>query len=219
MRQKRVLVTGGAGFLGSHLCDRLVKQCDDVICLDNFFTGSKKNIYHLLDKPNFELIRHDVTFPIYLEVDEIYNLACPASPVYYQRSEDDNVYTFWITKDGKLMVTKLFDDEDDPHKRSGTYESTKQFYGWFSTTPMIRNLTDNADDENNDPYETGDDELVIANSRGRLYGIAIPALINHESISNIDNRWSWQSTIYPNEVLATPLTSCLIPSMLIALSV
>jgi len=85
MRQKRVLVTGGAGFLGSHLCDRLVQQCDDVICLDNFFTGSKKNIYHLLDKPNFELIRHDVTFPIYLEVDEIYNLACPASPVYYQK--------------------------------------------------------------------------------------------------------------------------------------
>ena len=85
MRQKRVLVTGGAGFLGSHLCDRLVKQCDDVICLDNFFTGSKKNIYHLLDKPNFELIRHDVTFPIYLEVDEIYNLACPASPIYYQK--------------------------------------------------------------------------------------------------------------------------------------
>ena len=85
MRQKRVLVTGGAGFLGSHLCDRLVKQCDDVICLDNFFTGSKKNIYHLLNKPNFELIRHDVTFPIYLEVDEIYNLACPASPIYYQK--------------------------------------------------------------------------------------------------------------------------------------
>ncbi|MFA6471027.1 MAG: UDP-glucuronic acid decarboxylase family protein [Candidatus Latescibacterota bacterium] len=85
MRQKRVLVTGGAGFLGSHLCDRLVVSGYDVICLDNFFTGSKQNIYHLLDKPNFELIRHDVTLPIYLEVDEIYNLACPASPVYYQK--------------------------------------------------------------------------------------------------------------------------------------
>jgi UDP-glucuronate decarboxylase len=85
MLQKRILVTGGAGFLGSHLCDRLVKQGNDVICLDNFFTGNKKNIYHLLDEPNFELIRHDVTFPIYLEVDEIYNLACPASPVYYQK--------------------------------------------------------------------------------------------------------------------------------------
>ncbi len=85
MQQKRILVTGGAGFLGSHLCDRLVSQGHDVICLDNFFTGNKQNIYHLLKEPNFELIRHDVTFPIYLEVDEIYNLACPASPVFYQK--------------------------------------------------------------------------------------------------------------------------------------
>ncbi len=85
MRQKRILVTGGAGFLGSHLCDCLVRRGYDVICLDNFFTGSKLNIYHLLDEPNFELIRHDVTIPIYLEVDEIYNLACPASPIYYQK--------------------------------------------------------------------------------------------------------------------------------------
>ena len=85
MSLKRVLVTGGAGFLGSHLCDRLVSLGHDVICLDNFFTGTKRNIYHLLDRPNFELIRHDVTLPIYLEVDEIYNLACPASPVFYQK--------------------------------------------------------------------------------------------------------------------------------------
>ena len=85
MLQKRVLVTGGAGFLGSHLCDHLVNRGYDVICLDNFFTGRKHNIYHLLEKPNFELIRHDVTFPIYLEVDEIFNLACPASPQYYQK--------------------------------------------------------------------------------------------------------------------------------------
>ena len=84
MREKRILVTGGAGFIGSHLCDRLVKHGYDVICIDNFFTGRKSNIYHLLDKPNFELVRHDVTFPLYVEVDEIYNLACPASPVYYQ---------------------------------------------------------------------------------------------------------------------------------------
>jgi UDP-glucuronate decarboxylase len=81
---KRILVTGGAGFLGSHLCDRLVAQGHDVICLDNFFTSQKSNIVHLMDKPNFELIRHDVTEPILLEVDEIYNLACPASPVHYQ---------------------------------------------------------------------------------------------------------------------------------------
>jgi len=80
----RVLVTGGAGFIGSHLCERLLKQGDDVICLDNFFTGSKPNIEHLFDFKNFELIRHDVTEPILLEVDRIYNLACPASPVHYQ---------------------------------------------------------------------------------------------------------------------------------------
>jgi len=81
---KRILVTGGAGFLGSHLCDRLVSAGQDVICADNFFTSQKSNIEHLLGKPNFELIRHDVTHPLWLEVDEIYNLACPASPVHYQ---------------------------------------------------------------------------------------------------------------------------------------
>ncbi len=81
---KRILVTGGAGFVGSHLCDRLVAQGHDVICLDNFFTSQKSNVAHLLGKSNFELIRHDVTHPIWLEVDEIYNLACPASPVHYQ---------------------------------------------------------------------------------------------------------------------------------------
>ncbi|MBP7341462.1 MAG: SDR family oxidoreductase [Smithellaceae bacterium] len=81
---KRILITGGAGFLGSHLCERLLGEGQDVLCLDNFFTGSKDNIAHLLGHPRFELIRHDITIPIYLEVDEIYNLACPASPVHYQ---------------------------------------------------------------------------------------------------------------------------------------
>jgi len=81
---KRILVTGGAGFLGSHLCDRLVAQGHDVICLDNFFTSQKSNVAHLLSQPNFELIRHDVTHPIWIEVDEIYNLACPAAPGHYQ---------------------------------------------------------------------------------------------------------------------------------------
>lgn len=81
---KRVLVTGGAGFLGSHLCERLVEQGHDVICLDNFFTSQKSNVTHLLDLPNFELVRHDITLPVFLEVDEIYNLACPAAPGHYQ---------------------------------------------------------------------------------------------------------------------------------------
>lgn len=78
------LVTGGAGFLGSHLCDRLIKEGDDVLCVDNYFTGAKANIAHLLQHPRFEALRHDVTFPLYVEVDQIYNLACPASPVHYQ---------------------------------------------------------------------------------------------------------------------------------------
>src|SRR5271170_6459653 len=82
--RKRVLVTGGAGFLGSHLCDRLVGQGHDVLCVDNYFTGRRENISHLLDHANFEAMRHDITFPLYVEVDEIYNLACPASPVHYQ---------------------------------------------------------------------------------------------------------------------------------------
>lgn len=91
--QKRILITGAAGFLGSHLCDRLVAKEHDVICLDNFFTGNKKNISHLLGKPNFELIRHDLVQPIFLEVDEIYNLACPASPVHYQYNPVKTVKT------------------------------------------------------------------------------------------------------------------------------
>lgn len=82
--KKKVLVTGGAGFLGSHLCDQLINQDVDVLCVDNFFTGSKANVAHLLGSPYFELMRHDVTFPLYVEVDEIYNLACPASPIHYQ---------------------------------------------------------------------------------------------------------------------------------------
>ncbi len=84
MIRKRILVTGGAGFIGSHLCERLLNENNDVICLDNFFTGSKQNISHLISNPYFELIRHDVINPIFLEVDEIYNLACPASPIHYQ---------------------------------------------------------------------------------------------------------------------------------------
>ncbi len=92
-RQKRVLVTGGAGFLGSHLCDRLVKEGHEVICLDNLFSGSKRNIEHLLGKSNFELMRHDLVQPIFLEVDEIYNLACPASPIHYQHNPVKTVKT------------------------------------------------------------------------------------------------------------------------------
>lgn len=102
--QKRILVTGGAGFLGSHLCDRLIAQGHDVLCVDNFFTGSKQNVAHLLDHPRFELMRHDVTFPLYVEVDEIYNLACPASPVHYQH---DPVQTTKTSVHGAINMLGL----------------------------------------------------------------------------------------------------------------
>ena len=91
--QKRILVTGGAGFLGSHLCHRLAEAGHDVLCLDNFFTGTKQNIRHLVGRPNFELIRHDLVHPVFLEVDEIYNLACPASPIHYQYNPVKTVKT------------------------------------------------------------------------------------------------------------------------------
>jgi UDP-glucuronate decarboxylase len=90
---KRILITGGAGFIGSHLCERLLSEANEVICLDNYFTGSKKNIVHLLKEPYFELIRHDITMPFFIEVNEIYNLACPASPVHYQYNPIKTVKT------------------------------------------------------------------------------------------------------------------------------
>ena len=119
---QRILVTGGAGFLGSHLCDRLVENGNDVICLDNFFTGNKRNIAHLLGQPNFELVRHDVTFPLYVEVDQIYNLACPASPVHYQ---SDPVQTTKTSVHGAINMLGLA-------KRTGArilQASTSEVYG------------------------------------------------------------------------------------------
>lgn len=120
--RKRILVTGGAGFLGSHLCERLLKDGHDVICADNFFTGTKDNIRHLLDNPYFELMRHDVTFPLYVEVDEIYNLACPASPIHYQH---DPVQTTKTSVHGAINVLGLA-------KRIGAkvfQASTSEVYG------------------------------------------------------------------------------------------
>ena len=118
----RTLVTGGAGFLGSHLCERLLKEGHDVICLDNFFTGDKDNIANLVDNPHFELMRHDVTFPLYVEVDEIYNLACPASPVHYQH---DPVQTTKTSVHGAINMLGLA-------KRTGArifQASTSEVYG------------------------------------------------------------------------------------------
>ncbi len=122
MTQKRILVTGGAGFLGSHLCERLLAGGNDVLCVDNFFTGNKPNIVHLLGNPYFEVIRHDVTFPLYVEVDEIYNLACPASPVHYQF---DPVQTVKTSVHGAINMLGLA-------KRTGArifQASTSEVYG------------------------------------------------------------------------------------------
>ncbi|PWC79133.1 UDP-glucuronic acid decarboxylase family protein [Azospirillum sp. TSH64] len=104
--RKRVLVTGGAGFLGSHLCERLLAAGNDVLCVDNFFTGSRDNVLHLLDDPHFELMRHDVTFPLYVEVDEIYNLACPASPIHYQHDPVQTTKTSVIGAINMLGLAK-----------------------------------------------------------------------------------------------------------------
>tara|TARA_X000000368_G_scaffold418944_1_gene420931 strand:+ start:6699 stop:7631 length:933 start_codon:yes stop_codon:yes gene_type:complete len=119
---KKILVTGGAGFLGSHLCEKLMHRGDEVICIDNFYTGSKQNISQLLDDNKFELIRHDITFPLYLEVDEIYNLACPASPIHYQ---NDPVQTTKTSVHGAINMLGLA-------KRLGVkifQASTSEVYG------------------------------------------------------------------------------------------
>ena len=120
--RKRVLVTGGAGFLGSHLCERLLAEGCDVLCVDNFYSGTKDNIAHLLGNPHFEMLRHDVTFPLYVEVDEIFNLACPASPVHYQR---DPVQTTKTSVHGAINMLGLA-------KRTGArilQASTSEVYG------------------------------------------------------------------------------------------
>ena len=104
MNRPRTLVTGGAGFLGSHLCERLLARGEDVLCVDNYYTGTRDNIAHLLDHPHFELMRHDVTFPLFVEVDQIYNLACPASPIHYQR---DPVQTIKTSVHGAINMLGL----------------------------------------------------------------------------------------------------------------
>jgi UDP-glucuronate decarboxylase len=127
--ETRILITGGAGFLGSHLCERLLGDGTDIICLDNFFTGTRRNIEHLLDCKNFELVRHDVTFPLYIEVDQIYNLACPASPVHYQH---DPVQTTKTSVHGAINMLGLA-----KRLRAKILQaSTSEVYGDPSTHPQ-----------------------------------------------------------------------------------
>ncbi len=135
-RAKRILVTGGAGFLGSHICDRLLAQGHEVICVDNFYSSTRQNILHLLDNPCFEFIRHDVTFPLYLEVDEIYNMACPASPVHYQH---DPVQTTKTSVHGAINLLGLA-------KRTGAkilQASTSEVYGDPVVHPQVESYWGN----------------------------------------------------------------------------
>ena len=137
---KRILVTGGAGFIGSHLCERLVNEGNDVICLDNFYSGSKENVWHLIGKPNFELVRHDVVNPYWAEVDEIYNLACPASPIYYQNDPIQTTKTSVFgayhmlglarrTK-AKILQSSTSEVYGDPKIRRPDIAKAKSELGW-----------------------------------------------------------------------------------------
>ena len=136
MFERRILVTGGSGFLGSHLCDRLVARGDDVVCADNLFTGRKRNVAHLLGKPNFEFLRHDVTFPLYVEVDQIYNLACPASPIHYQH---DPVQTTKTSVHGAINMLGLA-----KRLRARIFQaSTSEVYGDPSVHPQTEDYWGN----------------------------------------------------------------------------
>jgi len=134
--RKRILVTGGAGFVGSHLCERLLSEGNDVLCVDNLYTGSKRNIVHIIGNPYFELVRHDITFPLYVEVDEVYNLACPASPIHYQ---NDPVQTTKVNVHGSINMLGLA-------KRVGAkilQASTSEVYGDPTEHPQTESYRGN----------------------------------------------------------------------------
>ncbi len=135
-RQKRVLVTGGAGFLGSHLCDRLIAVGNEVLCVDNLFTGTRRNIAHLLNNPAFEFMRHDITFPLYVEVDQIYNLACPASPIHYQH---DPIQTTKTSVHGAINMLGLAKRLNVPILQA----STSEIYGDPSVHPQTEDYWGN----------------------------------------------------------------------------
>ncbi len=130
MIRKKVLVTGGAGFVGSHLCERLLREGNEVVCLDNYFTGQKQNVVHLLDNPYFELVRHDVTMPFFIEVDEIFNLACPASPIHYQYNPIKTIKTSVMGAINMLGLAKRI-------KAKVLQASTSEVYGDPKVHPQV----------------------------------------------------------------------------------
>lgn len=133
---KRILITGGAGFIGAYLCEELLKKGNEIICLDNFYTGRKQNIIHLLDNPYFEILRHDITFPLYIEVDEIYNLACPASPIYYQKYPVQTLKTSVLGAINLLGLAKRL-------KIKILQASTSEIYGNPEIHPQIESYWGN----------------------------------------------------------------------------
>ena len=173
---KRILVTGGAGFLGSHLCERLLSSGHEVLCVDNFFSSTRRNIIHLLDNSNMELLRHDVTFPLYVEVDEIFNLACPASPIHYQFDPVQTTKTSVIGAINMLGLAKRVKGENSSgtqHQRStATLPSILKQKTTGATS--TRSAYDHATTKESDaprPYS-----LIIAGSitcRSRLFGSSI----------------------------------------------
>ena len=136
MLRKRVMVTGGAGFLGSHLCERLLAEDCDVLCVDNFYTGRRDNIAHLLNDPHFEIMRHDITFPLYVEIDEIYNLACPASPIHYQFDPVQTTKTSVLGSINMLGLAKRV-------KAKIFQASTSEVYGDPTVHPQVEGYRGN----------------------------------------------------------------------------
>src|SRR5215210_1721039 len=182
--RKRVLVTGGVGFLGSHLCERLLQNGHEVLCVDNFFTGTKDNVAHLLDDARFEVMRHDITFPLYVEVDEIYNLACPASPIHYQY---DPVQTTKTSVHGAINMLGLA----KRIKAKILQASTSEVYGDPQVHPQTESYWGNVNpvgvrscyDEGKRIAET----LMMDYHRQSKVDIRIPRIVNTYSTRMLEN--------------------------------
>jgi UDP-glucuronate decarboxylase len=183
---QRILVTGGAGFLGSHLCDRLLAQGHDVLCVDNFFTGTKANVEHLLDHPRFELMRHDVTFPLYVEVDQIYNLACPASPIHYQH---DPVQTTKTSVHGAINMLGL----------------AKRLRAGSSRPPPARSTATRPCTRRSKP--TGATSTPSASAAATTKASAAPKPCSSTTTASTRCRSRWRASSTPTARACTPTTA------------
>jgi nucleoside-diphosphate-sugar epimerase len=183
---QRILITGGAGFLGSHLCDRLLEQGHDVLCVDNFFTGTKGNVAHLLDHPRFELMRHDVTFPLYVEVDQIYNLACPASPIHYQH---DPVQTTKTSVHGAINMLGLA-----KRLRAKIFQaSTSEVYGDPAVHPQVES------------YWATSTPSASAAATTKANAAPKPCFLTTTASTNCKSKW--RASLTPTARACTPTTA------------